>query len=148
MTEGPHPLAPHNLPFFITALDGPDYLLTAMGIFLLLAVIGIGILYFKLHALPEHMAHRGQKVQFEIVAVLGLLALFTHNHLFWIAGLLLALVPFPDFVTPLTSMAQSLGKMSGRQPAGSPETVPLDPTPVPIDEMPRADVPTPEVREG
>ena len=37
------------------------------------------------------MAHKSQKLQFEIVAVLGLLALFTHVHLFWIAGLLLAL---------------------------------------------------------
>jgi hypothetical protein len=73
-------------------------------------VVGIGVFYFKLHSLPEQMAHRGQKVQFEIVAVLGLLALFTHNHLFWIAGLLLALVPMPDFSTPLASMAQSLGR--------------------------------------
>jgi hypothetical protein len=61
------------------------------------------------------LAHRGQKVQFEIVAVLGLLSLFTHNHLFWIAGLLLAFVPMPDFTTPLTSMAQSLGKMASPQ---------------------------------
>ena len=43
------------------------------------------------------MAHKSQKLQFEIVAVLGLLALFTHIHLFWIAGLLLALVDLPDF---------------------------------------------------
>jgi hypothetical protein len=76
-------------------------------------VVGIGVFYFKLHSLPEQMAHRGQKVQFEIVAVLGLLSLFTHNHLFWIAGLLLAFVPLPDFSTPLTSMAQSLGKLAG-----------------------------------
>jgi len=32
--------------------------------------------------MPERMAHKSQKLQFEIVAVLGLLALFTHNHLF------------------------------------------------------------------
>jgi type VI protein secretion system component VasF len=51
-------------------------------------------------------------VQFEIVAVLALLALFTHNHAFWIAGLLLALVPLPDISTPLTSMAQSLRLMA------------------------------------
>ncbi len=148
MTEGSHPLAPHHLPFFITGPGGPDHLMTAVGIVLLLAVIGIGILYFKLHALPEHMAHRGQKVQFEIVATLGLLALFTHNHLFWVAGLLLALVPLPDFATPLTSMAQSLGKMSGRRPGRYPEDVPLDPTPVPIDETPREDAPVPDGRKG
>jgi hypothetical protein len=145
MTEEIHPLAPHHTPFFVTAPGETDTLLVAVGIFLLLAVLGIGLLYFKLHALPEHMAHRGQKVQFEIVAVLALLALFTHNHLFWVAGLLLALVPFPDFVTPLTSMAQSLGKMSGREPRGAGEA-PLDATPVPIDEAPRPDVPTHKTR--
>jgi hypothetical protein len=100
------------MPFYITAPGQTDWLFIAMGIFVLLAIIGIGIVYFKLHALPEHMAHRGQKVQFEIVAVLALLALFTHNHAFWIAGLLLALVPLPDISTPLTSMAQSLRLMA------------------------------------
>ncbi len=44
-----------------------------MGILVLLIIIAIGIFYFKLHALPEHMAHRGKKVQFDIVAVLALL---------------------------------------------------------------------------
>jgi hypothetical protein len=148
MTEGLHSLAPHQTPFFVTAPGETDWLLVAMGLFLLLAVVGIGILYFKLHALPEHMAHKGQKVQFEIVAVLGLLALFTHNHLFWVAGLLLALVPFPDFVTPLTSMAQSLGRMSEREPAEPANSVPLDPAPPPVDERPRQDPPLHEVRKG
>ena len=137
MSDALHPVAPHYQPFFITSPGQTDVLLVAMGIFLLLAVVGIGVLYFKLHALPEQLAHRGQKIQFQIVAVLALLALFTHNHAFWIAGLLLALVPLPDFTTPLTSMAQSLGKMAGRHetplapeaPAG-PEPVPLDPVPL------------------
>jgi hypothetical protein len=83
-----------------------------MAIFVLLAVIGIGVFYLKLHSLPEQMAHRGQKVQFQIVAVLGLLALFTHNHAFWVAGLLLALVPLPDFTTPLSSIAGSLDRIA------------------------------------
>jgi hypothetical protein len=77
------------------------------------------------------MAHRGQKVQFEIVAVLGLLSLFTHNHLFWIAGLLLAFVPLPDFSTPLTSMAQSLGKIAGARTET--QAAPPGTTPVPLD---------------
>ena len=55
----------------------------------------VGVLYFRLHALPERFAHK--KVQFEIVCVLALLAMFTHMHIFWIAGLLLALIDFPDF---------------------------------------------------
>ncbi|BCH24948.1 hypothetical protein [Mesorhizobium sp. L-8-3] len=110
-----NPAAPHHLPFFIAAPGQTDVLFVATGIVVLLAVVGIGIFYFKLHALPEQMAHRGQKVQFEIVAVLALIALFTHNHAFWIAALLLALVPLPDFSTPLNSMAQSLGRMAGRR---------------------------------
>ncbi|WP_436643986.1 hypothetical protein [Microbaculum sp. FT89] len=107
-----HPLAPHHLPSFVTAPGQTDVLFVAMAIFVLLAVVCIGVFYFKLHALPEHMAHRGQKIQFEIVAVLALIALFTHNHAFWIAALLLALVPLPDFTTPLTSMARSLSRMA------------------------------------
>ena len=47
------------------------------------------------------MAHKHHKLQFEIVAVLGLLALFTHMHVFWVAGLLLALIDIPDFGGPL-----------------------------------------------
>lgn len=111
-----HQLATHHLPMFVTAPGEPDWLLNAMGIFLVLAVVGIGVFYLKLHALPEHMAHRGQKLQYEIVAALALISLFTHNHIFWIAGLLLAMVPLPDFTTPLTSMARSLGKMAGIEP--------------------------------
>ncbi len=64
-------------------------------------VLGVGNIYLQLHSLPERMAHKSQKLQFEIVAVLGLISLFTHMHIFWIAGLLLALVDLPDFSTPL-----------------------------------------------
>jgi len=112
MTEPLHPAATHHLPFFVTAPGETDWLFISMGIFVLLAVIGIWVFYFELHALPEQMAHRGQKIQFEIVAVLALLALFTHNHLFWVAGLLLALIPLPDFTTPLTSIASSLDRIA------------------------------------
>ncbi len=45
------------------------------------------------------MAHKSKKLQFEIVAVLGLLALFTHIHLFWVAGLILAMIDLPDWGT-------------------------------------------------
>jgi hypothetical protein len=74
----------------------------------------VGLLYLRLHALPEHLAHGTSKVQLQLVGVLTLLALFTHNHIFWIAALLLALVQFPNFSAPLASMAQSLEKMAGR----------------------------------
>jgi len=47
---------------------------------------------------------------------LGLLALFTHIHLFWIVGLLLAMVDLPDFGTPLRSIAGSVEKIAGVPP--------------------------------
>jgi hypothetical protein len=50
-----------------------------------------------------------------MVAVLCLISLFTHNHLFWIAGLLLAFVQIPDFSTPLNRMANSLAAMASRK---------------------------------
>src|SRR4029077_5567219 len=108
-----HPLAPHHLPGFITAPGETDVLMVAMAIFLILAVVAVGNFYLQLHTLPERMAHKSQKLQFEIVAVLGLLALFTHVHLFWIAGLLLALIDLPDFSTPLRSIASSVERIAG-----------------------------------
>jgi hypothetical protein len=82
VSETLHPSAPHDLPGFITAPGDTDILMVVVGIVLIAAVLGVGNLYLHLHTLPERMAHRSQKLQFEIVAVLGLLALFTHNHLF------------------------------------------------------------------
>jgi hypothetical protein len=111
-----HPLAPHHLPGFITAPGETDVLMVVMGIFLIVAVLAIGNLYLHLHTLPERMAHKSQKLQFEIVAILGLLALFTHVHLFWIAALLLALIDLPDFGTPLRSIASSVEKIAGAAP--------------------------------
>lgn len=120
-----HPEAVPHLPPFITLPGQTDWLMIGVGIFLLLAVIGVGVFYFKLHALPEQMAHRGQKIQLELVAVLALISLFTHNHAFWIAGLLIAIIPLPDFSTPLTSMAESLGRMArGPVPPPAPEPAP------------------------
>jgi hypothetical protein len=69
-----------------------------------------------LHTLPERLAHKSQKIQFEIVAVLGLLALFTHIHAFWVAGLLLALIELPDVGSFLGRIAGSVEKIAGRAP--------------------------------
>ena len=115
-----NPLAPHHLPSFITGPGQSDWLMTVMAVFLTVAVVSVGLVYLKLHALPEHMAHRTNKVQLQFVAVLALLALFTHNHVFWIAALLLALIELPDFSTPMTSIALSLEKLSGRDKSSEP----------------------------
>ncbi len=114
MEQVPHPVAVDHLPIFITAPGHTDYLFVGVIIFVVLTILIIGNLYFQLHAVPERLAHRTSKVQMEIVAVLALISLFTHNHLFWIAGLLLAFVQIPDFSSPLYSIAQSLGKLSSR----------------------------------
>ena len=53
-----NPLAPHHLPPFITAPGGSDWLMTVMAIFLIVAVVSVGLICLRLHALPEHMAHR------------------------------------------------------------------------------------------
>jgi hypothetical protein len=50
----------------------------------------------------------------------GLLSLFTHIHLFWIAGLLLALIDLPDFGTPLQSIAGSVERIAD---SAQPDTV-------------------------
>lgn len=116
MSETLHPIAPHHLPGFITAPGDTDVLLIGVGIFLILAVLGVGNLYLYLHSLPERMAHKSKKLQFEIVAVLGLLSLFTHNHLYWVIGLFLALIDLPDFITPLRRIAGSVDKLAGVPP--------------------------------
>jgi hypothetical protein len=124
-------MTPHDLPFYLAKPGETDVLMVVMGIFLIAAVLGVGNLYLHLHSLPERMAHKSQKLQFEIVAVLGLLALFTHIHLFWIAALLLALIDLPDFSTPLTSIAGSVEKIADSADeagkAREPDLVPSSP---------------------
>src|SRR5215813_6897970 len=142
MANEMHPSAPHHLPFFITAPGQTDVLFNAMVVFLIVMVLLVIVIYFKLHALPEQIAHKGQKIQYELVALLALISLFTHNHYFWIAGLLLAFIPLPDFSTPLNGMADSLQRMAGRRNRAG--TVP---EPTSGGEMPHAQVriaPTPE----
>ena len=116
MADSTHPAATHHLPSFITAPGETDVLMVVMAVILLLAVLMFGILFLRLHTLPERMAHKGHKIQFEIVAVLGLIALFTHMHIFWIAGLLLALIDIPDFGNSLNRIAGSAEKMAGINP--------------------------------
>ena len=53
-----NPAAGHHLPFFITAPSEPDTLFNVMVVVVILAIVLIGVFYFRIHALPEHMAHR------------------------------------------------------------------------------------------
>jgi hypothetical protein len=112
MSEPLYPAVSAPLPSFITAPGDTDVLMVLMGIVLLVFSLMAGILYFRLHALPDRFAHH--KVQFQIVCILGLIAMFTHMHIFWIAGLLLAVVDIPDFSTPLNRIAGATEKIADR----------------------------------
>src|SRR5205085_1316959 len=116
MSDPLHPAAPHHLPGFIVAPGDTDVLMIVVGVVLVAAILAVGNLYLHLHSLPERMAHKSQKLQFEVVAVLGLLSLLTHNHIFWVAGLLLAMIDLPDFGTPLRSIAGSVERIAEAAP--------------------------------
>jgi hypothetical protein len=79
-------------------------------------IISVGVLYFSLHSLPERMSHKTNQVQASIVALLCLLALFTHNHAFWIVAILLAFIRIPDFETPIYAISDSLKRLAQNTP--------------------------------
>src|SRR4051794_20921257 len=124
VTASVHPAGPHHLPAFFTAPGETDVLMVGVAAFLVIAVVTVGILFLRLHTLPERIAHKSHKLQFEIVAVLGLLALFTHVHLFWVAGLLLAMIDLPDFGWPLGRIAGAVETMAGMKPGEGAAHVP------------------------
>lgn len=126
MTVPQHPMASAHLPFFITAPGQTDGMFMFVGGMIIVVLLLAGIFFFWLHSLPERMVHN--RIQFDIVAVLGLLSLFTHIDAFWVAALIIALIDFPtrkqlDFVSPLRSIARSLHR--GRDPLVGPEPEPM-----------------------
>jgi len=123
MAEALHPAASHHLPAFITAPGDTDVLMVVMALILLLSTLMFGLIFLRLHTLPERMAHKSKKLQFEIVAVLGLLALFTHEHIFWVIGLILALIDIPDFGGMLGRIAGSVESMAGVKPPEDPSEI-------------------------
>jgi hypothetical protein len=112
MSGAVHPLAPHTLPPFVGGADGSDPLFSAIIFIVVIAVLGLGVFYLKLHAIPEQLAHKHSNTQSQLIMVLALLALFTHNNLFWVAALILALLKLPDFLTPINSISESLKKLT------------------------------------
>ena len=115
MSGAVHPLAPHTLPPFVGGADGSDPLFSAIIFVVVIAVLGLGVFYLKLHAIPEQLAHKHSNTQSQLIMVLALLALFTHNNLFWVAALILALLKLPDFLTPINSISESLKKLTPDQ---------------------------------
>lgn len=144
MSASIHPAASHNLPSFITAPGDTDVLMVVTAIILLASVVAFGVLFLTLHTLPERMAHRSHKLQFEFVAVLGLLALFTHMHIFWVAGLLLALIDIPDFGGWLGRIAGSVEKIAANSAGDASGGRPNDPG----TDIKRSDHPAHKPHEG
>ncbi|GMG81050.1 hypothetical protein LNKW23_02620 [Paralimibaculum aggregatum] len=112
---GLHEMAPEHIPIWLPGADGSDPLFTAMAVVLVGSILGIGALYFTLHALPERLAHKESHVQMQAVGILALLALFTHNNVFWVLALLLAALRLPDVTGPLSSIARSLDTLARRE---------------------------------
>nr|WP_240931823.1 hypothetical protein [Sedimentitalea sp. CY04] len=112
-------MATGHIPGFLPGADGSDPLFTGMVVFTILLVLLIGAFYFKLHAIPEHMAHEDNHTQMQVIGILALLALFTHNNMFWVIALLVAAFRMPDFLTPLQSIARSLDSLNRREQLAS-----------------------------
>jgi hypothetical protein len=120
MTASHSPVAPEHLPFFITAPGDTDVLFYITVLFVIGSVILFGVVFLTIHSLPERMAHKSKKVQLDVVAVLCLLALFTHEHVFWVAALLLAFIDIPDFSTPFRRMVTAVETIAEQKAAGAP----------------------------
>lgn len=111
-------MAAEHLPRYIVAADGSDYLFTVMAVFTVGLILLIGVGYFTLHALPERMAHKNNHSQFQLVGILALLALFTHNNIFWVAAVLVAGFQIPDLAAPLRAIADAI-RARGTDAGGS-----------------------------
>ena len=110
-----------HIPGYLAGADS-DPLMVIMTVILVVIILIAGVLYFKLHAIPEHIAHGKNHSQIQLIAILTILALFTHNNIFWVAALVLAVVELPAFLAPLKSIAKSLetiaqSKQQEKQPS-------------------------------
>jgi multisubunit Na+/H+ antiporter MnhF subunit len=127
--EHKSPLHDH-VPWFIPVQGQTDVLLVATAIFVVAFVLIVGVLMWRLHSLPMAVAQAEQKIQYQVVAVLCLLSLFTRHHLYWVAAMLLAMADLPDFTRPLERISTNLKRIVvGRQ--STCEKQQIDTTPVP-----------------
>ena len=117
MTASPNPAATTHLPFFVTAPGDTDVLFNVMVVFVVASIILAGVIFLTIHSLPERMAHKSKKVLLDLIALLCLLALLTHEHLFWFIAIVLAFIDIPDFLTPVNRIARSVETMAGQDVA-------------------------------
>jgi hypothetical protein len=121
LTASPNPIATTHVPFFITAPGQTDVLFNVTLAFVVTCVILTGVVFLTIHSLPERMAHKSKKILLDLIALLCLLALLTHQHLFWFAAILLAFIDVPDFLTPVNRIARSVETMAGQEVSDKPE---------------------------
>ena len=65
MVEPGSPASSVHLPWFIARPGQTDVLLIIMGVFLVVFIFLIGVLMLRLHHLPEHIAGKEQKIQYQ-----------------------------------------------------------------------------------
>ena len=125
----PNPAATAPLPFFITAPGDTDVLFNVTLVVVVGSIILTGVIFLTIHSLPERMAHKSKKILLDLIALLCLLALLTHEHLFWFAAIVLAFIDIPDFLTPVNRIARSVEAMSRQEAGDKPEdrSVPASP---------------------
>lgn len=130
MTGSPSSIATTHMPFFITAPGETDVLFNITLWFVVACIILTGVVFLTIHSLPERMAHKSKKVLLDLIALLCLLALLTHNHLFWFVAIILAFIDIPDFLTPVNRIADSMESMAGQEagekPADVSTSIPLE----------------------
>jgi hypothetical protein len=117
------------MPFFITAPGDTDVLFNATLVIVVACIILTGVVFLTIHSLPERMAHKSKKILLDLIALLCLLALLTHEHLFWFIAIVLAFIDIPDFLTPVNRIARSVESMAGQEVGDKPEdrSVPASP---------------------
>ena len=134
MTTSPNPIATTHMPFFITAPGQTDVLFNITLWFVIACIILTGVVFLTIHSLPERMAHKSKKVLLDLIALLCLLALLTHNHFFWFAAIVLAFIDIPDFLTPVNRIASSMESIAGQEAGENPEDVSVPPAAAKVDE--------------
>ena len=128
------------MPFFITAPGETDVLFNATLVILVGCVILTGVVFLTIHSLPERMAHKSKKILLDLIALLCLLALLTHNHFFWFVAIVLAFIAIPDFLTPVNRIASSVESMARQEAGDKPADVSTSESP----EVATADEPHPK----
>jgi multisubunit Na+/H+ antiporter MnhF subunit len=124
------------MPFFITPPGETDVLFNVTLWFVVACIVLTGVIFLTIHSLPERMAHKSKKVLLDLIALLCLLALLTHNHIFWFVAIVLAFIDIPDFLTPVNRIANSMESMAGQEAGEKPADVstPVPPEAAKVDE--------------